>query len=236
MKEAELCSQLVSNQRTVLFSPIDISRDLVEESAQRVAKAGAQAAGSAVIDLTEVEHVARWLAEARVKTPLLVTFFGLVPNLAPSVVTQLFRAILKPGDVLLVSAHLAPIGEGIDLATAMGKVLPQYDNAETLAWLSAALDVWDLAGHLDAPRMKVGEIDGVPALIASARWKSCTAFDELGRRFTPKAEEPLELFHSLRYTPDLFESVLREAGLPLRATGHDRMPRRSDLGCAVVRA
>ena len=65
----------------------------------------------------------------------------MVPNLEPSVVTRLFRAILQPGDILLVNAHLAPIGEGVDLATAMEKVLPQYNNAETLAWLGEGLEM-----------------------------------------------------------------------------------------------
>ena len=60
--------------------------------------------------------------------------------------------------------------------------------------------------------MAVGDIEGVPALVSTARWRSSAAFDEWGRRFTPKAEEPLHLFHSLRYTTELFEQVLREAG------------------------
>jgi len=212
MKEAELCSQLQPDRRTVLFSPIDISRDLVDESAQRLAKAGARVVGDAVCDLTEVERVASWIAKTRTEVPLLFTFFGMVPNLAPSMVTRLFRAILQPGDVMLVNAHLAPIDEQVDLATAMARVLPQYDNAETLAWLDAALVEWGLTGKLDAPKMKVGEVEGIPALVATARWRSSAAFEEWGRRFTPKAEEPLHLFHSLRYTPELFEKLLRDAG------------------------
>ena len=147
-----------------------------------------------------------------IEASLFFTFFGLVPNLEPSLVTRLFRAILQPGDVMLVNAHLAPIGESTDLPAAMEKVLPQYDNAETLAWLSEALAEWGLTGKLDAPKMRIGEVEGIPALIATARWKSSAAFDEWGRRFTPKAEEPLHLFHSLRYTPELFERVLRDAG------------------------
>ena len=215
MKEAEFCAQLKASGRDVLFAPIDISRDLVGESAQRLSEAGARIIGEAVCDLTNVDGVARWIAERKIETPVLYTFFGLVPNLAPSMVTKLFRAILKPGDVIIVNAHLAPVGESVDLATAMAKVLPQYDNAETLAWLGAALEVMGLSGHIDAPKMKVGEVEGMPALIATARWGSSAAFAELGHRFTPKAEEPLQLFHSLRYTQELFEQVLRDAGFTI---------------------
>ncbi len=211
-KEAELCVHLKSRGCRVGFSDIDISPDLVEEASRNLAAAGASIWGSRVCDLADVEAVAQWMSETGYAAPILFTFFGLVPNLTPSVVTRLFRAILKPGGVMLVNAHLAPVGEGIDLARAMEKVLPQYDNAETLAWLSEALLAWGLAGHLDAPKMKIGEVEGIPALVATARWKSSEAFDEWGRRFTPKAEEPLRLFHSLRYTPELFEKLMREAG------------------------
>jgi len=38
------------------------------------------------------------------------------------------------------------------------------------------------------------------------------AFERWGHRFSPKIEEPLRLFHSLRYTPSLFEGLLRSEG------------------------
>ena len=94
----------------------------------------------------------------------------------------------------------------------MANVLPQYDNAETLAWLGEGLEMMGLKEKIDSPKMMAGDVEGVPALVATARWKSSAAFDEWGRRFTPKAEEPLHLFHSLRYTPELFERVLVKAG------------------------
>jgi hypothetical protein len=213
LKELELYSHLKARGREALFTAIDVSRDLVEESAQKLVAAGAGHQRSLVCDLAESAFLADWLDRAtKGDLPCLITFFGLVPNLAPSVVTRLFKAILRSGDVLLASAHLAPVGDGTTLPAAMRSVLPQYDNPETLAWLTAALEHWGLKDLVDAPEMNIGEIEGVPAFVATARWKSSEPFERWGHRFSPKIEEPLRLFHSLRYTPLLFENLLRSEG------------------------
>jgi SAM-dependent methyltransferase len=211
-KEAELCLYLKSRGTRVRFSDIDISRDLVEEASRRLAEAGAVVTAGRVCDLAEVDPMAQWRLETGNEGPILFTFFGIVPNFAPSLVTRLFRAILRPGDVLLVSVHLAPVGKGVELPAAMQSVLPQYDNPETLAWLRAALEQWDLQDLVDAPEMKIGEIEGMPAFVGTARWNSSEPFERWGHRFTPPQDEPLQLFHSLRYTPTLFEDLLRGAG------------------------
>jgi L-histidine Nalpha-methyltransferase len=213
LKELELYSRLKARGREALFSAIDVSHDLVAESAQKLVAAGAGHHRSLVCDLAESVFLADWLDREAGDSPRLFTFFGLVPNLAPSVVTRLFRAVLRPGDILLVSAHLAPVGDGTDLPAAMRSVLPQYDNPETLAWLTAALEHFGLKDLVDAPEMKIGEVEGVPAFIATTHWKSSEPFEKWGHRFSPDKEEPLRLFHSLRYTPSLFENLLRNEGL-----------------------
>jgi hypothetical protein len=213
LKEMELYSHLKADGHETLFSAIDVSHDLVVESAQKLVAAGAGHERSLVCDLAESDFLADWLDRVAGDLPRLITFFGLVPNLTPSVVIRLFRSILRTKrDVLLVSAHLAPVTEDIKLPTAMRSVLPQYDNPETLAWLTAGLESMDLKDLVDAPEMIIGEVEGVPAFVAHARWKSSEPFERFGRRFLPKKKEPLRLFHSLRYTPSLFENLLRGEG------------------------
>ena len=213
-KERELASSLKARGVDPLFSAIDVSHDLVAESAQKLAAAGAGHRRSLVCDLAETDFIADWLEREAggENLPRLFTFFGLVPNLAPSVVTRLFRSILRSGDLLLASAHLAPAGPGTDLSAAMQSVLPQYNNPETLAWLGAAVEHLGLEDLVEAPEMIIGEVEGVPAFIARARWKSGAPFEKWGHRFSPKREEPLHLFHSLRYLPALFENRLRVEG------------------------
>ena len=201
LKECDLYSHLKAHGCETLFSAIDVSYDLVVESVQKLAAAGAGHERSLVCDLAEADFISDWLDRSTVDLLRVITFFGLAPNLAPSTVIRIFRAVLRPGDVLLASAHLAPVGEGIEVATAMQKVLPQYDNPETLAWLTAALEELGIKDQVELPEMQIGEMEGVPAFVATVRWKSGGA--------------PIQLFHSLRYTPSLFEETFRSAGLEM---------------------
>jgi L-histidine N-alpha-methyltransferase len=212
LKELALYSSLKARGQEAEFSAVDVSRELVLESAHKLVGAGAEHRRSLVCDLARTAFLSEWLDGVARDLPRRITFFGLVPNLAPSLVIRLFRAILRPGDILLVSAHLAPIGDGVDLPAAMNAVLPQYDNSETLAWLAAAVEHLGLQDWVDASEMTVGEVEGVPAFLASAPWKTKEPFEKWGHSFLPKTDEPLRLFHSLRYTPSLFEDLLRREG------------------------
>ncbi len=209
LKEAELCAQLQEDSRTVSFTAVDVSRDLVEESMERVKKVGASQARGLACDLAETEFLGDWLRANDDPLPRLFTFFGLVPNLAPSVVTRIFQAILRPGDLILVNAHLAPINAETNLDAAMRRVLPQYDNLETLAWHAATLKILGLENRLDGPAMRIGDVEGVSAFISEARWKSNETFEWKGATIAPELGTPLRIFHSVRYTPALFEEFLR---------------------------
>ena len=217
LKERELFSSLRTRDIDAQFAAIDVSRDLVIESVQRLVQAGATHHRSLVCDLAEVKFLGDWLGAATGDLSRVITFFGLFPNFAPSAIMKLFRAVLRPSDVLLASAHLAPLrNENRDeIPAAMKTVLPQYDNPETLAWLAAALESWNLQELVQPPEMKIGEIEGIPAFIAESRWKSNEPFERWGHRFSPDRENPLTLFHSLRYTPVLFESLLRREGFQI---------------------
>lgn len=214
-KELEFHAKLQGAGHEALFAAVDISRELVLESAQKLAGAGASHERSLVCDLAEAEFLGEWLEGLEGRLPRVITFFGLTPNLAPSVVARIFQSVLRPGDILLASAHLAPVapGDREGLSAAMESVLPQYDNRETMAWLSAALENWGLEKLVEPPEMKIGEIEGIPAFIASSKWKEGVVFEKWGHRYSPKIDEPLQVFSSLRYTPDLFESVMRGEGL-----------------------
>jgi SAM-dependent methyltransferase len=212
-KECDLFLALRAHGKRATFCAVDISRDLVEEAARRLISAGADHRRSLVCDLAEGPSVRAWL-DALDPRPRLITFFGVVPNLRPAQIAPLFHSLLRPGDRLLVSAHLAPVEAATDLTAAMQRVLPQYDNAATLAWLAGALEAWNLGAHFDSPRMTAGSTDGVPAFVGVAEWKLGTSFSFAGQFFhAPANGAPLQLFQSLRYTPQLFEDELRRAGL-----------------------
>jgi uncharacterized SAM-dependent methyltransferase len=212
LKEAQLCAALKTEGAEPLFAAVDVSQDLVAESAAAVIAAGASHRRSLVCDLAESTFLSDWLDRTFGELPRIITFFGLVPNLAPSLVIRLFRAVLRHGDVMLVSAHLAPVSESVPLAEAMQRVVPQYDNAETLAWLTAGLEQWKLSERVESPRMTIGEVEGIPAFVATAKWRTAETFEQWGQQFAPNLSEPLRVFHSVRYTSQLFEEMLRNAG------------------------
>ncbi len=200
LKEAELATKLLSQGREVKFTAIDVSRDLVEEASRRVVASGAGDSRHLVCDLAELEFIKDRLDAIDRELPRIFTFFGLVPNLEAAFVGELLRELLRPGDVLLASVHLAPVGEGVSVEAAMRKILPQYDNAETLAWLNEAMIQWRLNESMQAPRIVLGERDGIPCIRGTAAWESADA-------------AAFQLFFSLRYTPQLFEELLRSAGV-----------------------
>ena len=76
------------------------------------------------------------LQTAHLPRPRLFTLYGVLPNLDPlSLLRRLSRA-MKPGDLLLFSANLAPSKSGFAGAR---KILHQYDNPPTRRWLEAAI-------------------------------------------------------------------------------------------------
>jgi len=200
LKEAELAARLQSHGREVLFTAIDVSRDLVEEAAKRVAATGAAADRHLVCDLAELAFIREWLDASERNVPRLFTFFGIVPNLEPEFAGRLMRELLRPGDVLLASAHLAPVSDGVSLEAAMDKIVPQYDNAETLAWLREAMEQWKLNARMQEPRIVMDKHGEIPCL------RGLTFADS-----PPGAV--FQLFFSLRYTPELFEELLQQAGV-----------------------
>jgi hypothetical protein len=212
-KEEALCRELIARGKRVGFVAVDVSQDLVGETTKRLVSAGARMLGSRVADLGEMGELTRWLRPTASDAPRLVTLFGLVPNLPPIVTPLLLRATLREGDAALVSAHLAPVDDGIGVSAAMRSVLPQYDNPETLAWLGEILDIWGIRSQLEAPVMKVHEVGGIPAFVAEAHWKSAEPIELDGEVFTPERGAPLALFLSLRYTPAMFESLLLSSRL-----------------------
>jgi len=213
-KELQFHSELKAQSCEVLFSAIDVSHDFVLESATKLIAAGADHRRSLVCDLAQTAFLKKWLDRTEGAFPRVITFFGLVPNFSPLAVTRLLHSVLRPGDVMLASAHLAPVraeNRG-EIRSAMNSILPQYDNRKTLEWLAEALKIWDLESLVERPQVSIGEWEGIPAFFAFASWKKAVPFEKWGHSFSPKMEEPLRLFFSLRYTVSRFEAMLRREG------------------------
>lgn len=146
-----------------------------------------------------------------------ITCFGLLPNFEPGVLLPRLRALVRRADWLVLSANLAP---GPDYAAAVAAVLPQYDNPLTRDWLMSFLH--DLG---------IGDHDGRLEFSAEMDWAHAP-LRRLSARFIPdrdcpiglddqtlvwSAGQPVQVFFSYRYTPELVQAGLARHGLAVAA-------------------
>jgi L-histidine Nalpha-methyltransferase len=213
-KEAQLLDLLEKAGRRPTFVACDVSSDLVLTTLERtsVSMRVRQQSPALVADLRQGKDLGpvwdRWTG----RVPRIFTFFGMLPNFLPGEVLPVIAAWLRPGDVLLLGANLAP---GPDYQAGCEKILPQYDNAPTREWLSVVLDDLgipasayqihcDLAGHGGLKRIEVSAHfhRGVKVVL-----------EEKTHLFEPG--EKMRLFFSNRHTPALVAEAVISVRLKL---------------------
>jgi hypothetical protein len=202
---------LIENLYGARFTPVDISGTLALLSAQHVMPLVPEKPRPVVADLLDFADLPDWLDtwDGR-RSRRLYTAFGLTPNSLPSQLLPILRDYLRPRDQLLVSANLMPGGQ-------ISRVLPEYDNPETLAWISQILTDWGLREKLTESRFRVGTLEGHAAIIAESQWKEDVCFPWENSLFSAEAGKPLRLFFSLRFTPESFAELLAAHGFQILA-------------------
>ncbi|MFM8654677.1 MAG: hypothetical protein ACKODZ_08130 [Verrucomicrobiota bacterium] len=129
--------------------------------------------------------------------PLLLTLFGVLPNLDPLPLLRRVAKTMRPGDLLLFSANLAPGRSGFAGAR---KVLSQYDNPATRRWLESAIQAY-------RPKLPKGRLQfGVHP---DPRQKSLARIE--ARWIAPK--KTVTVFSSRRPTTAQVETWIRSARL-----------------------
>jgi uncharacterized SAM-dependent methyltransferase len=141
----------------------------------------------------------------------------MIPNFAHRPFLTYLRRLMRPGDVLLISANLSPL----PYDESWAQILPQYNNPLAHAWFAGLLD--SLGFPPTHSRMTVyaeplradGHIWQIQAETIFTAPVSVVLHGETFR-FTPG--ERLHLFFSNRFTPQVMPSVLAEAGLSVVET------------------
>ena len=141
----------------------------------------------------------------------------MLPNFAYQTFLPYVSSLMRPGDLLLLSANLSP---GL-YADAVGRILPQYDNPLARSWYAGLLDSLgfaasqiQLAVH---PRLlrADGHIWQIRAAATVQQPIHLTVYDEA---FDYTSGESIEVFFSNRFTPQVMPEVLAAAGLTLVQT------------------
>ena len=131
------------------------------------------------------------------KLPILVTLFGVLPNLPPLPLLKKIARFLRPEDLFLFSANLAPGTKGRSGAL---RVLPQYDNSPTREWLEAAV------GHF-RPRLPKGRLEF--GIFSDPQKKSLARIEARGI----SRRKIVTVFSSRRPTSSQVEAWIRTAQL-----------------------
>jgi len=214
-KDARLLGLWAGEGRTISYTPCDISLALVLISSQAAEFAVPGIKCEPMVcdianahDLPEVFGLKDEGPSIR-----LFTFFGMIPNFEPEIIMPRLAALLRPSDVMLFSANLAP---GPDYAAGVQQVLPGYDNRLTRDWLLTFL--FDLGVEPEDGSIQFSVEDspsGLKRIVANFRFDKPRTLSVHGQRFEFHAGESLRLFFSYRYTPDRATSLLAEHNLTI---------------------
>lgn len=217
-KDARLVAELAQHGAPPACVPVDVGLPMVIMGAQAT-RAAVPAADihPLVIDLLAAKDVGSVLAGLAGPAPRVLTFFGLIPNFEPEEIMPRLAALVRPGDLLLFSANLAP---GPDYRAGVEAILPQYDNPETRAWLSLFLKDVGLPPDRGELRFQVAPCpSGAGFLRVEATWEANApqTIRVLDEDFTFHPGAPIGLFFSYRHTPATIRALLAAHGLaPLR--------------------
>lgn len=222
-KDARLLSELERSLPESLLSyvPADVSVSLALTAREAALASGLHSCciNPVVIDL---DHARDWQAAlgsvTSSKPHRVVCFFGMLPNFAPSLAMLRLQQFLRPGDLLLLSANLAP---GPDYSAGVHQVLPLYDNALTRAWLvTVLLDLGMEAGdgEMSFRIAPCPDSSGLLRIECAVRVLRPFELTCAGRTFQYSAGEDFDLFFSYRHTPDRLSAQLVRNGMEMLAS------------------
>ncbi len=217
---AKDCALLSRLQGSALsYTPIDVSTALVLTSWQAARLIiPPDRCFPLVCDLAKADDLPSILdAQPNPRATRLVTFFGMLPNLEPETILPRLAALVRPGDLLLCSANLAP---GTSYQEGVARVLPLYDNTLTREWLLMFLSDLGVDPHDGTTTFGIEEHPPGSRLLriaASFQFVRHKEFRIDSHTFTFRPTDVLRLFFSYRHTPELVEGLLAAHGLPVSA-------------------
>jgi uncharacterized SAM-dependent methyltransferase len=212
-KDNQLISNIVKKNQLLTYYPIDVSLALAMMAAQRVrANYPHIVIKPIVCDLLFANDLMTLLT-LPYRSQRILTFFGMMPNFLPHNIMPILSHFLKAGDLLMISANLAP---GKDYEEGVKKILPQYDNALTQDWLFTVLNdagISSSQGHIVFNIENDSAFDALQKIVAYFEFSQKTTLTLDAQTFAWQANDKIQLFYSYRYTTKKIEDLLSEYGI-----------------------
>jgi uncharacterized SAM-dependent methyltransferase len=211
-KEVHLLELLRTRANEIACTMSDVSLPLVL-TARTGALAAANRCHAVVCDLGTAENLAGILDANDSVLPRVVTMFGIVPNFEPAPLLSRIASVLRPDDLLLVSANLSA---GENYAAGVKKVLPQYDNSLTRDWLMTLL--FDLGFEPGDGVLTFAIETGARQLRRIAAYFQLDRAREIcvsGELIPFRSGERIRVFFSYRHTPQTVCSLLSEHNIQI---------------------
>jgi uncharacterized SAM-dependent methyltransferase len=218
-KDALFLQQARPRCPSLIFTPMDTSAALVVETMLRIqSTVPTLMTAPLAVDLEGEPDLTAWLSQHETTVhQRLLACFGMLPNFPYRTFLPYVRSLMRPGDMLLLSANLSP---GL-YADAVARILPQYDNPVAHAWYTGLLDSLGFAASQTqlAVHTHLLRCDGhIWQIRTEARMMQPVQLTLYGEMFPMTAGEVLEVFFSNRFTPQVMPEVLAAAGLTLVQT------------------
>lgn len=213
-KERRLLDAL-AGRGPLTATPVDVSLPLVQVAVDRVSGAAGTALGRPVVcDLgLAAADLPAMVGEA--PGTRVVTLYGILPGMAAFEAMAAALALLRPGDLLAVSANLLPPGnDGLE------RIVGQYDNSPTRRWLEVLLEDNGVERGLFDIRIGPLSDPGTGASAAVGAWLEPTERIEVqleAGEIRLEPGSPVQLLRSARHTPAGLSAIVTAAGLELLA-------------------
>ena len=217
-KDALFVRHALNHGGTLHVSPTDTSAALVLETMLRLQAAfPTLSASPLVVDLAVEPDLRPWLAQQEARGACRVFgCFGIIPNFDYADLLADLRRLMRPDDLLLLSANLSPGPYG---SAAAQRILPQYDNPLARAWFTGLLDSLGFAAsdlRLSVQAQPLREDGHVWRIQADAHVLQDVQLALYEETFDFRKGEELEVFFSNRFTPAVLPLVLSDAGFNVR--------------------
>lgn len=204
-KDLLLLQQLQSAAKQVAYMPSDVSSAMVLVALNTTFDAVAEEHRYPLVwDLAAVTDWQRVMdALPLPSAPRIVTFYGMLPNFEPSILGQ-FSRLLRPEDLLLLSANLAP---GADYQLGVSSVFHLYDNEPTRTWLMVFLTDLGIEPSDGQMAFRIAE-DSETELLrieAAFRFDRSRQIQVDDSVYSFVRGDEIRLFFSYRHTPDRIE-------------------------------